>query len=51
MIGALWEMINLRLTFPGNLLMLHLLVLLLWIDIEVHQHDLLGCTYYMHMHK
>ena len=26
----------------GNLLVLHFLTLLLWIDVELHQHDLLG---------
>ncbi|XP_066350768.1 uncharacterized protein [Miscanthus floridulus] len=51
MLRALLEMINFRLAFPENLLVLHLLALLLWISVEFHQRDLLGCTYCMHMHK
>ena len=51
MIWALGKVIGFRLPFSENHLVLHLLVLLLWIDVELHQRDLLGCTYCMHMHK
>ena len=50
-IRALRDVIGFRLSFSRNLLVLHLLVLLLWIDVEFHQRDLLCCTYCMHMNK